>query len=144
MFGDVFEFVEDKDAFALRRALRLDNPHVTFGCLLKTPAIVSRLVPDFVLAVLEVFFEVLQLLWKHERLGDKVEVGLRILLLHFYDVYRQPVLLRQFEAQREVVDFLGRYQPFVEIRFALRVSPQHVPIVPICVHQAVELQNEPD
>ena len=46
--------------------------------------------------------------------------------------------------QREVIYLLGGMQPLEEVGLALRVRPEHVPVVAVRVHHAVELQEEPD
>ena len=43
-----------------------------------------------------------------------------------------------------MIDLLGRRESLVEIRLALGVRPEHVPVVAICVHHAIELEDEPD
>lgn len=43
-----------------------------------------------------------------------------------------------------MVDFLSVGQPLVEISLPLGVRPEHVPVVPVSIHEAVQLQNEFD
>ena len=43
-----------------------------------------------------------------------------------------------------MIDFLCWIQALIEIRLALCVSPQHVPVMSICAHETVEFQNESD
>ena len=39
-------------------------------------------------------------------------------------------------------DLLRGIKSLIEVRLALRVSPQHVPVVPICAHHAIQLHDE--
>ena len=43
-----------------------------------------------------------------------------------------------------MIDFLCWIQALIEVRLALCVGPQHVPVVAICAHETVEFQNESD
>ena len=43
-----------------------------------------------------------------------------------------------------MVDFLWWVQSLIKVGFALSVGPQHVPVMAICVHETVELQDESD
>ena len=63
VFWHILELVQDEDAFALRGALGFDYPHIALHRFLETSAIIDRLVSNFILAILEVFFELLLLLW---------------------------------------------------------------------------------
>ena len=65
-------------------------------------------------------------------------------MLHLLDILRQLVFPGQLEAERKVVDLLSWGQALVEVGLALRVRPQHVPIMPVRAHHTVELKNEAD
>ena len=43
-----------------------------------------------------------------------------------------------------MIDLLGLGQPLIEIGLALGMRPKHVPIMPICAHETIKLQNESD
>ena len=90
------------------------------------------------------FLEFFYLLREDERLWDEVEVCLGVLYLHLLDILRQLVFPGQLEAERKVVDLLSWGQALVEVGLALRVRPQHVPIMPVRAHHTVELKNEAD
>ena len=100
--------------------------------------------PYLLLIIEEGLLELRVLIGQHVGLRDEVEVRLRVLHLHLFDVLCQLILASQLEAQRKVVDLLGRREALVEVSLALSVRPEHVPVVSVCVHHPVELKDEPD
>ena len=100
------------------------------------------LIAHFGVLLIEVVHELAPLLWQHEGLWDKIEVLLRVLVLHAPHIQAEPVLAGELRACREVVDFLMQIQSLVEVALALGVGPEDVPVMSICLHKAIDLEHE--
>ena len=65
-------------------------------------------------------------------------------LLHSLDVDSHAVLPRELDRDGEVIDLLVGVKSLVEVVLALGVGPQHVPVVPVSLHEPVQLEQEAD
>ena len=99
---------------------------------------------DCVLRLVEALAEGLPLFWQDEGIRDEVKVLPAEPVLHLLDVDCESVLPRQLLARRKVINLLVLVQPLVKVVFALCMRPQHVPIVTVCRHQTVNLEQEAD
>lgn len=81
--------------------------------------------------------ELVNLIGQNIRLRYEIEIRLRVFHLHFLDVECKFVFSGELEAEWEMIDLLRGGQALVEVGFALRVRPQHVPIVPVSIHHTV-------
>ena len=43
-----------------------------------------------------------------------------------------------------MVDLLRLVQSLIEISLALSMRPEHVPVMPVCIHKPVQLEDESD
>ena len=144
MFWHELQLVKDENTLALTWTLWLDYPHVALRCLLDIAIVIAALLSDLVLLILKVFFELFLLLRQDKSLWYEVEIRLRILFLHFDYINRKSIFSRELKAQWEMIDFLRLVQSLIEISLTLSMCPEHVPVMPVCIHEPIQLKNESD
>ena len=138
MSGNLIGLVDDVNTSAARRGRRFHDPQVSL--VVSGAHLDVRTLLQLRFMQLEAFLELLSLIWEYICFGDEVEVHFRELLLHSSHVDRQSILSSQFYAIREMVDLLVQVQPLIKVALALCVSPKNVPVVTICLNQAIDFK----
>jgi hypothetical protein len=63
-----------------------------------------------------------------------------VLFLHALNVDCHSILACELNRHGKVIDLLIGIQPLVKVIFTLRVRPQHIPVMPVSLHQPVEFK----
>jgi len=127
------------------RIRRLHNPQVFGqrpGAICALAVWHHNLLADLDVDLFEMLAKTLEIIRHYERIGNKIEVLFLVLLLHALDVYCHKVFASELNAYGEVINLLVLAQSFIEVWFACSVGPQHVPVVSVCLNQAIEMENE--
>ena len=85
--------------------------------------------------------KVAKLIWKDISVRDEIKVLFTEFLLHSYHIKAQPVLASDLVTLREVVDLLVFVKPFVEVRLAARRTPEHIPLMRLCMTETIILKH---
>jgi hypothetical protein len=89
----------------------------------------------------EVREKITKLFWQDEGIRYKVKVLFPVLGLHLDYVLTQFVLSGNLIARRKMIDLLMLIEALIDICLATTITPEHIPIMRLCIEAAACLQH---
>jgi len=121
--------VYNVNAFALGGVSGLHYPDVLLRVVLLQLLVVGVEVPEFIRQDVCIWHE--------------IEVLLSIFFLHLDHVETKSIFPGNFIALRKVVNLLVLIQSFIQIRLAVRSSPENIPLMRLSIIESIQLKHRP-